>query len=405
MRKRLEQVIRTANETVPYYNNLFAHNGIDVYSGDVFEVLSKIPVTDKETIKKYGWPNFINNNYLDENHELIKSREIHVTQTSGTTGEPMHILWNNNEYYMSTKEHWKLRYKIAGIKATDRCCSVSHDMRTNNPYILTPYNFKVRMGRITYRIAVDYLLRWQRYDPVWLYMPASILSYFVNVARAENVDIKGKIRYVEFAEEPVVECYRKNVEEYFGMKCYDMYGCQETNGIAMQCEHGKYHIMDGNVFAEVYNNGSFSQYGTGKICLTGLYNTAMPFIRYKLNDTVTISKSQCKCGCSRPVITVNSNRFTMCTELYGTACSVLYPSEWFKTCGESPKVYYKYRLEPVGSRFSFVGEKSDVDECGVLLESTLKEFGISAPHIIFDSTEEMPESHKKGMLVFNNKMG
>ena len=51
MEKKLAGILRAAFETVPYYNNLFLNCGVDVYQEEPLEILAKLPVTDKETIK------------------------------------------------------------------------------------------------------------------------------------------------------------------------------------------------------------------------------------------------------------------------------------------------------------------------------------------------------------------
>lgn len=399
MEKKLAEILHTAFETVPYYNNLFLNCGVDVYQEEPLEILAKLPVTDKETIKAIGWPNFVDGKYLDEEYELIRDNTIHISQTSGTTGEPMHILWNNKEYYRSVREHWMLRNQIAGIRPIDRCCSVSHKRSGRGSFEITPYMLKFKVHFVTYTHTVEFLKQWVCFSPAWVYMPASVLSYLVNVARNEGIDIRESVRYIEFAEEPVLEQYRANVETYFGLKAYDMYGCEETNGIAMQCCCGQYHLMRGNVYAEVYKEGIFSRFGDGNMCLTGLHNTAMPFIRYKLNDHVTVRESQCSCGNAAPTVEIHTNRFPVCMEFRSENSALLYPEAWFEKPDANRTVYFRYRFSSEGSMFLFEQVGDRYDETEAQTRKLMAMYGVDLSCIHFGVADEKCEKMLRGVLL------
>ena len=401
MVKRIKYIMRTAFSTVPYYNDLFIKEKIDVDDENILDVFSKIPITDKNTIKRVGWPNFINCDYLDKDNNLIKDHSLHITKTSGTTGEPMHILWKNKDYYSSTLEHWKLRSKIAKIKPTDKCCLVSHDNRGSSSYVMTPYELIIKLHSNSYSNAVEYLKEWIKFDPVWVYMPVSILSYFVNIAREEKLDIRGNIRYIEYAEEPVMKDYAENVESYFGLRGYDMYGCQEINGIAMQCQFGNYHLMNGNVYAEVYSEDTFSQYGRGNICVTSLHNTAMPFIRYKLNDIVTISPSECECGNCSPIVSIATNRFSTCIELRHNKISMLYPVKWFKAQYARKVVKFNYLFDIHGSTFCLECTKEELEQYRTMLTELFNNCSISLDHISLKSISCVDSFSPCGVILID----
>lgn len=179
-----------------------------------------------------------------------------------------------------------------------------------------------------------------------------------------------------------------------------MYGCQETNGIAMQCKHGHLHLMEGNILAEIYNNGSFSKYGTGNMCVTGLHNSAMPFIRYKLNDTVTISKSYCTCGDNSPIVSVLSNRFTVCTYLFGKNGTVIYPASLLPNINSVHTIPFRFNLDVNGSVFSFLCDEDHVQKYSCVMSKVFEEFGIISKHIRFSSTTEISSIHHSGVLLF-----
>ena len=50
---------------------------------------------------------------------------------------------------------------------------------------------------------------------------------------------------------------------------------------------------------------------TGYVCVTGLHNTAMPMLRYRLNDLASIHSNQiCSCGNPNPTINIKAGRMT-----------------------------------------------------------------------------------------------
>ena len=98
---------------------------------------------------------------------------------------------------------------------------------------------------------------------------------------------------------------RKTIEETFNVKCFDHYGSREIEEIAGECrKHNGLHVFMDNVIVECLDpeTGEEAYDRPGKLIITDLNNHGMPFIRYEIGDTCTLTKENCSCGMSTPLI-------------------------------------------------------------------------------------------------------
>lgn len=405
MNNRISRLLNLSYETVPYYNNVFNKIGLNSFCDITYDQFKKIPVINKETIKTYGIKNFIDNNYLDDDNNLIESNSIHYEHTSGTTGEQMQILWKENEYFFSTMEHWKKRFEIANILPNSKCCCVCYD----DPrfYKVSQNKFEINRRLLTYNSAIRYLKHCIDFSPEWIYMPSSVLAYLVFVAQREKIAFnQTNVRYIELATEPVLPYYRNIIEKYFNLKSYNMYGCQETNGIAFECERGNMHIMEDNVFLEIIDENNFScgKKTWGNICVTGYYNTLFPIIRYKLNDIGMITDMKCECGNNGRVLHFESCRFPeillLNNEKIFYGWNVFYPLRRFSYVETNDGVlFYLKFISAKKYKITFLNvNTSEMKRYSSLMNGILKSYCINDTDITFDCSNELIDTYKVGVL-------
>jgi phenylacetate-CoA ligase len=97
---------------------------------------------------------------------------------------------------------------------------------------------------------------------------------------------------------------REEVRSILGAEISDVYSTAECGLLAIQCpQSNNYHIQSEITKVEVIKpDGQPCSPGeTGYVVATSLYNYAMPIIRYRFNDLVTVGEA-CLCGRSLPVI-------------------------------------------------------------------------------------------------------
>jgi phenylacetate-CoA ligase len=98
---------------------------------------------------------------------------------------------------------------------------------------------------------------------------------------------------------------RKTIEEVFGVKVTDRYGCEEVSLIGSECEqHDGLHMNIEHLVVEfVSDDGSYAGPGEpGNIVVTDLMNRAMPLVRYRVEDVGILLNRQCSCGRGMPLM-------------------------------------------------------------------------------------------------------
>lgn len=92
--------------------------------------------------------------------------------------------------------------------------------------------------------------------------------------------------------------------EVWGFGVDDMYSCQETGYIALQCpDHEHYHVQSENLMVEILDaEGQPCAPGKmGRVVLSDLHNFAMPLIRYDIGNFAEFG-GPCGCGRGLPVL-------------------------------------------------------------------------------------------------------
>ena len=98
---------------------------------------------------------------------------------------------------------------------------------------------------------------------------------------------------------------REIIEQAFGCKVTNRYGCEEVGLIACECEkHRGMHLNLPHLVVELLdaNDQPVKPGEPGKIVVTDLNNFAMPLIRYRVEDVGVYSARQCECGRQLPIL-------------------------------------------------------------------------------------------------------
>jgi phenylacetate-CoA ligase len=97
---------------------------------------------------------------------------------------------------------------------------------------------------------------------------------------------------------------RTVIEEVFGCRVTNRYGCEEVGLIACECErHQGLHINADNVLVEIERDGRPARpCESGSVIVTDLSNRAMPLLRYQVGDVAIAANRPCPCGRGLPLV-------------------------------------------------------------------------------------------------------
>jgi phenylacetate-coenzyme A ligase PaaK-like adenylate-forming protein len=118
---------------------------------------------------------------------------------------------------------------------------------------------------------------------------------------------KGTLQQIINISEPLSEKTKKLLEDSFGkVSISNDYSMGECMALTIGCPQGHgMHLQTDWAILEVVdrNNRPVPDGEPGeKVLLTNLYNTIQPFIRYEIDDIVTMSPNPCPCGSPFPLV-------------------------------------------------------------------------------------------------------
>lgn len=160
--------------------------------------------------------------------------------------------------------------------------------------------------RLTYIGQLDSLenivKKLNRLQPNIISAPPSMLKILAR--ESEKGRLKARpLKVVSYAEVlyPDVKDYLIKV---FECEVHEIYKCSE-GAIAITCSYGKLHVNEDIVAIQPLDiDGAPAAPGEPchKLIITDLHKSALPIIRYELNDVITLSNEKCSCGSCFKVI-------------------------------------------------------------------------------------------------------
>jgi len=113
------------------------------------------------------------------------------------------------------------------------------------------------------------------------------------------------IKYFLLSAEPWSEDLRTLIEDAWGAKALDAYGCNESGGgIASECiAQDGLHVSETDFWVEIvdHETGEPVEDGTeGEVVFTTLSRRGMPLVRYRIGDIASfrVDEGRCACGLS-----------------------------------------------------------------------------------------------------------
>jgi phenylacetate-CoA ligase len=298
--ERLAELLQFVWHENAFYRKRFEQTGTTLKEALATDGLLRLPVLTKAEIRK-STPDMISRGYDVTNLQHAK--------TGGSTGKALELYF--------TEECSELR----------NACALRHDRWTGwepgepiaacwgNPHLpktakdrlmqwlLQPMMFLDTMS-VNEASIKEFVRKWRRMKPTLLFGHAHSLFILAQQLKAMGID-ELHPKAILSTSMMLIPSERKAIEEVFGVKVIDRYGCEEVGLIGCECErHEGMHLNIEHLIIEfLRDDGTPAQFGEpGRIVVTDLMNRAMPLIRYQVEDMGVPTDRKCSCGRGLPLM-------------------------------------------------------------------------------------------------------
>ncbi|NEB11265.1 phenylacetate--CoA ligase family protein [Streptomyces coelicoflavus] len=309
---RLAGIVGHAYRGAPYLRTKYRAAGIDPthWSEGLFP---RLPFTTKDDLRLA---------YPEGLLAVDRSEVAVIHESSGTTGEPTPAFFTRGDI-----DEWLERMLFNGVgldeqdvvfvKTPYSMLTTAHQMHgaaqragatvipAGNRTELMPYSRALRLLR-DYRATVAYC------------MPVELML-FARRALAAGLDPAKDfpdLRAAVVNGEVLSPAKKRFLEELWSVTLFPDYGSTETTTLGGACAAGSLHLWSDRFLFEVLDpaTGQCSPRGTGELVVTSYLRRAMPIVRYRMGDIVTVTDPACACGSDRPQVWVHgreADRFTV----------------------------------------------------------------------------------------------
>lgn len=298
---QLRRVVGLAAARVPYYRaNWRDTEWESVRSPDD---LGALPCLDKQALRRHE------GEFLVEGYD---PKSLWLEKTSGTTGTSLRVYWPK----AMLPQWWALVEvairRVAGVAREMPRAMMGGRTIVRGATEAPPYwRFNRRWRQLylsSYHVsrasAAAYIEAMRSYGSQWITGYGSAIAALAQFALELGLE-RLPLRAAVVSGDTLVGGMRQSIEAFFGCRCYDSYGQCEAVSMAMECAHGRMHVISGAGVIEILRaDGSSCDPGeVGEMVATGLLNDVMPLIRYRTGDYVAWAKEQsCPCGNRQPIL-------------------------------------------------------------------------------------------------------
>jgi phenylacetate-coenzyme A ligase PaaK-like adenylate-forming protein len=225
------------------------------------------------------------------------------------------------------------------------------------------------------------------FQPHILLAYANVLEILAREALGGRLRVSASkdLRQVINMSEPLSGGAKELIERVFGLAVTDNYATGECMALTTGCPQGRgMHLQADWAILEVVdrNNEPVPAGRPGdKVLLTNLYNTIQPFIRYEINDVVTMSPDPCPCGSPLPHILHVEGRTDELLWIHDAdGFRQLHPYVFVDVLDQYPEVGWYQVLQTERNRFLLraspaPGRQISVPELKGVIDEGLRHFG------------------------------
>ncbi len=300
--QRLRLILRQAYAQVPYYRDVF--DSLRARPEDIksLEDFRAFPLLTKSCLREQGA-----RLYADDRHRYDPRPIV----TSGTSGQRLEVLMDKSANVLEFNYYWRFwgwaGYRLGRPFA--ECSSVFFKKdggRRASPYAWSPLGRRLLLNTLelsTPRVRLQVRELWRRGVRFLKGLP-SVLSHFARIA-TEAGERLPRLEAVFSQGEVLLPSQRRRLKAAFQCQVFDSYGQTERVAAISECEHGGLHVVSDygllelETVDEAADPGSREGGKRARLIGTGLYNLAMPLLRYELGDFAEVAPVPRTCACGR----------------------------------------------------------------------------------------------------------
>lgn len=293
--ERLQRKVAEVYERVPFYRKSFQDNHIT--PGDIRSLgdLSKLPFTNKTDFRdKYAFGLLA----------VPRKQVVRVHGSSGTTGKPTVVAYTRGDVELWS-DMLARTLVMGGV--------------TDEDVVRNAYGYGLFTGGLGIHYGVERLgatvipmsggntkrqiMLMQDMGTTVLACTPSYSLFLAETARQMGVDLRSlPLRVGFFGAEPWSYRMREEIESNLGILALDIYGLSEIigPGVAQECPHKRgLHISEDHFLPEVVDpvTGQPLPDGEkGELVFTTVTKQALPVIRYRTRDIISLHREACACG-------------------------------------------------------------------------------------------------------------
>ncbi len=292
---RLQSLVPYLAGHIALYKELLAQQNINPQCISTLDDLHLLPVTDKNMFTGRDVEE-----YTDQSRPLF-GRWAKTSGSSGTPFSPLRRVHTRLPWYGDSLYYrflfWDTPWRVDASWA--RVVHIRIHARNQPNHLVIAIKDFLEDPATAVQQMIDFRPDILETHPSLLFELASHL---------QKSPQKLPLKYIVSVSENLAPAVRTFVEEQLQCTIYNRYGLEEFGTVGNECnQHDGFHINAESFIVEIVDGeGNSCADGVyGRVLITDLFNTEMPFVRYDTGDRGRISREVCACGLHAPRLWVD----------------------------------------------------------------------------------------------------
>ncbi|MDR2559897.1 MAG: phenylacetate--CoA ligase [Oscillospiraceae bacterium] len=292
---RLSQKIRDVYKNVAPYRVKMDEAGVK--PGDIKSVtdLHKLPFTTKQDLR---------DNYPYGMFAVPMEEVVRIHASSGTTGKQTVVGYTKNDIELWAECAARSLVEIGGSREDFVHVSYGYGLFTGG---LGMHYGAEKLGAVTIPASAGNSMRqlemFRDFGSSIICMTPSYAISLLEFAKENGFNkSEYKLKAGVFGAEPWSEEMRREIEDGWGLKAYDIYGLSEILGPSVSCEcvyQCGMHICEDHFIPEIIDPDTLKPLPAGEqgeLVFSCITKEALPLMRYRTRDIAALAYEKCECG-------------------------------------------------------------------------------------------------------------